>query len=76
MHRQECFAYLDSAAESLPNAERLASEALSIPIYPELQRSQQDEVIAAIESVMARPSAEGDRAHGSPGDSGQPRAGG
>jgi len=77
MHRQECFAYLDSAAESLPNAERLASEALSIPIYPELQRSQQDEVIAAIESVMARsPSAEGDRAHGSPGDADRPRAGG
>ncbi len=48
MHRQECFAYLGSGAESLPTAERLATEALSIPVYPELERAQQDEVIAAI----------------------------
>ena len=40
MHRQECFADLASAGESLPIADRLSSEALSIPIYPELARAQ------------------------------------
>ena len=48
MHRQECFAHLASSRVSLPNAERLATECLSIPIYPELPRAQQDEVIGAI----------------------------
>jgi dTDP-4-amino-4,6-dideoxygalactose transaminase len=48
MHRQECFADLASARETLPTAERLANEALSIPIYPELTHTQQDEVIATI----------------------------
>ncbi|MGH9368021.1 MAG: DegT/DnrJ/EryC1/StrS family aminotransferase, partial [Thermoanaerobaculia bacterium] len=48
MHRQECFTHLASSRVSLPNAERLAAECLSIPIYPELRRAQQDEVIDAI----------------------------
>jgi dTDP-4-amino-4,6-dideoxygalactose transaminase len=52
MHKQECFADLSSSRVSLPNAERLAEEALSIPIYPELARAQQDEVIAAIQSFV------------------------
>jgi len=52
MHKQECFANLDSSRVALPNAERLAEEALSIPIYPELDRAQQDEVIAAIGSFL------------------------
>ena len=52
MHRQECFATFDSAGEAFPNAERLAKEALSIPIYPELKRTQQDEVIGAIAAFV------------------------
>jgi dTDP-4-amino-4,6-dideoxygalactose transaminase len=48
MHQQECFAYIGAKKESLPIANRLAEEALSIPIYPELKREQLDEVIAAI----------------------------
>jgi dTDP-4-amino-4,6-dideoxygalactose transaminase len=55
MHKQECFGDLPSARESLPNAERLASEALSIPIYPELMRAQQDEVVAAIATFLDAP---------------------
>jgi dTDP-4-amino-4,6-dideoxygalactose transaminase len=46
MHRQECFAYLPSV--DLPRAEALSTECLSLPIYPELSRSQQDEVIGAV----------------------------
>src|SRR5215831_18032563 len=43
MHKQECFAGLSPQSGSLSNAEKLATEALSIPIYPELERAQQDE---------------------------------
>jgi len=50
MHRQECFAYLDDV--SLPVAEALAGECLSIPIYPELSRRQQDEVVSAVAEFL------------------------
>jgi dTDP-4-amino-4,6-dideoxygalactose transaminase len=52
MHLQECFAGLSPQSGSLSNAEKLATEALSIPIYPELERVQQDEVIAAIAAFL------------------------
>lgn len=48
MHQQECFAYLGTQKEEFPVANRLAKEALSIPIFPELKREQLDEVIGAI----------------------------
>lgn len=48
LHQQECFAYVGTARESLPVANRLAGEVLSIPIFPELRREQLDEVIAAV----------------------------
>jgi dTDP-4-amino-4,6-dideoxygalactose transaminase len=44
MDQQECFQYTCDVAH------RLASEVLSIPIYPELSREQQDAVIAQISS--------------------------
>jgi dTDP-4-amino-4,6-dideoxygalactose transaminase len=48
MHQQECFAYVGTKIDSLPVANQLALEALSIPIFPELKREQLDEVIEAI----------------------------
>jgi dTDP-4-amino-4,6-dideoxygalactose transaminase len=48
LHQQECFAYLKTPRESLPVANRLADEVLSIPIFPELKREQLDEVVTAI----------------------------
>jgi dTDP-4-amino-4,6-dideoxygalactose transaminase len=48
MHQQECFAYLGAKKESMPVANRLAQEALSIPIFPELKREQLEEVAGAI----------------------------
>ena len=53
LHKQECFAHLPSAKETLPAAERLSAECLSIPIYPELTRPQQDEVIGAIQDFVS-----------------------
>jgi dTDP-4-amino-4,6-dideoxygalactose transaminase len=48
LHRQPCFAYLGYKEGSLPQAERAAREAISLPIYSELTRSQLDRVIDAI----------------------------
>ncbi len=45
---QECFAPLRGKGQGSVVAKRLASEVLSIPVYPELSRAQQDEVIAAL----------------------------
>lgn len=48
LHLQPCFSYLGYKAGSCPEAEKASREVLSIPIYPELTRPQQDEVIDAI----------------------------
>jgi dTDP-4-amino-4,6-dideoxygalactose transaminase len=53
MHMQECFAYCGCHPEDLPVARQLAGEALSIPIFPELTRAQQDEVVAAIAKFLS-----------------------
>ncbi len=45
MHRQECFADLNSDAGTLTNADILSQEVLSIPIYPELTREMQQRVV-------------------------------
>jgi dTDP-4-amino-4,6-dideoxygalactose transaminase len=49
MDQQECFSYTsDFCRSNCETAHRLASEVLSIPIFPELAREQQDAVIAQI----------------------------
>jgi dTDP-4-amino-4,6-dideoxygalactose transaminase len=48
LHLQKCFAPLGWEAGSLPRTEQAALEVLSLPIYPELQRREQDRVIAAL----------------------------
>jgi dTDP-4-amino-4,6-dideoxygalactose transaminase len=50
LHLQPCFAYLGYREGSCPESEKASKEVLSLPIYPELGRSQLDEVIAAIRS--------------------------
>ncbi|NNC90707.1 MAG: DegT/DnrJ/EryC1/StrS family aminotransferase [Akkermansiaceae bacterium] len=53
LHHQACFRDLPERARgSLPVSERLAGEVLSIPIFPELTRGQQDLVIAGIRSFL------------------------
>ena len=54
MHAQECFAYCGYQPGDLPVAMRLAGEALSIPIYPELTRAQQNEVVAVLGEFLAQ----------------------
>lgn len=54
LHLQPCFAYLGYREGSCPEAERASREVISLPIYPELSRSQLDEVAAAVRSFFGR----------------------
>jgi dTDP-4-amino-4,6-dideoxygalactose transaminase len=51
LHMQECF-HDGRPQPPLPVSERLADECLSIPIYPELAREQQDAVVEAIAGFL------------------------
>jgi dTDP-4-amino-4,6-dideoxygalactose transaminase len=48
VHLQRCFADLEYKAGDFPHAERAASEVLSLPMFPELQPHQLDQVAAAL----------------------------
>ncbi len=50
LHLQPCFSYLGYSAGSLPVTEAATQSVLSLPIYPELTREQQDTVIDAVTS--------------------------
>lgn len=50
LHRQSCFASLGYGEGSLPVSEQAAREVISLPIFPELARREQDRVIAAVAS--------------------------
>jgi dTDP-4-amino-4,6-dideoxygalactose transaminase len=54
LHLQPCFAYLGYKRGQLPHAEAASREVLSLPVYPELTRSQLDEVIAEIRVFYGR----------------------
>jgi dTDP-4-amino-4,6-dideoxygalactose transaminase len=48
VHRLQCFAHLEQSAGSLPVAEKAANELLALPMFPEMTRDEQDEVVAAV----------------------------
>jgi len=50
LHQQECFQGLP--AMPCPVSEQLAQECLSLPIYPELSREMQDEVVVAVTDFL------------------------
>ena len=54
LHLQPCFAYLAYRPGSCPEAERASGEVLSLPVFPELTRAQQDEVIEGVRGFFGR----------------------
>jgi dTDP-4-amino-4,6-dideoxygalactose transaminase len=50
LHLQPCFAHLGYRRGSLPVTEAVMDSVLSLPIYPELTREQQDAVIESVQS--------------------------
>jgi dTDP-4-amino-4,6-dideoxygalactose transaminase len=54
LHLQPCFSYLGYRPGSCPESERAAAEVLSLPIYPELDAEQRDEVVAAVRGFYGR----------------------
>ncbi len=52
IHRQPAYAALGYGPGSLPITERLCSEVLSLPIFPELSAEQQQQVITALKTLL------------------------
>jgi dTDP-4-amino-4,6-dideoxygalactose transaminase len=53
LHLQPCFAQLGYQRGSLPVSEKATQEVISLPIYPEMTREQQDAVIDAVLAFYA-----------------------
>lgn len=56
IHRQPAYAALGYGPGSLPVTERLCSEVLSLPIFPELSSAQQEQVINVLQRLRQRSS--------------------
>ena len=54
IHRQPAYAHLNYGRGSLPITERLCSEVLSLPIFPELSTEQQSRVIEVLQQVTTK----------------------
>ena len=53
IHRQPAYAHLGYGEGTFPVTERLCSEVLSLPIFPELTVTQQDQVVTALEKLLS-----------------------
>jgi len=54
LHLQECFRELGYAEGDFPEAEKACREVVSLPVYPELTREQQERVVAAVVGFYER----------------------
>ena len=54
LHLQPCFEYLAYKRGAFPESEKATKEVISLPVYPELQQSQLDEVIEGVRGFYGR----------------------
>lgn len=54
LHMQPAFKYLKYKTGDFPVSEKAAKEVLSLPVYPELQKKQQDSIIKAIKDFYEK----------------------
>ena len=52
LHRQPCYRRLGLASGAFPNAERWCAEVLSLPLFPEMETAQVNQVIAALQAFQ------------------------
>ena len=53
LHRQQCYSHWGYQADSLPITERVASQILSLPMFPGLTAQQQERVAAEVQALVA-----------------------
>ena len=54
MHQQECFAPLGYKAGDFPESEKAAAETMALPIYPELEEAQLQEVVDTLKAFVGK----------------------
>jgi dTDP-4-amino-4,6-dideoxygalactose transaminase len=52
LHQQKAYQHLGYKTGDFPVTERVAREIVSLPMFPQLQASQQDEVAAAVKEIV------------------------
>jgi dTDP-4-amino-4,6-dideoxygalactose transaminase len=52
VHLQEAYGELEHRPGDFPIAERVASDCISLPLFPEMTDEQQDRVVAALQQVL------------------------
>jgi dTDP-4-amino-4,6-dideoxygalactose transaminase len=63
LHLQKAYAALGYKEGDFPVAEKLATEILSLPMYPNLKPDQQERIVQEVNSVLAREAASGRNRH-------------
>jgi dTDP-4-amino-4,6-dideoxygalactose transaminase len=53
LHLQKAYAHLGHRPGDFPVAERVGRECLSLPLFPEMTRLQQDTVIEALTEILS-----------------------
>ena len=56
LHLQKAYTFMNYSREDLPVASRVASEILSLPMFPQLTEQQQIRVVSAVDAFNARAS--------------------